>query len=193
MSWNELTVEQVQAGISGTKEEMERIGMETTAFVRNGFRMQMGDFFRLTSELTIQIPALPRPTLEELQAKFNWVKSIERDTSTTEATTLKLGTVLRTDETSINGKEYELRLAPKLNVLFGYQHATWLVENQDKSPELMVLLGKIYIDFPGLVVVGSYGSRSIPCLNDGDRRWEQNWHWVGNDLNQNGRVAASSK
>src|SRR3989344_1711564 len=167
-SWNELTVEQVQAGISGKKEEMERVGNEMTAFIRNGFRTQVGDFFHETGELTIQIPALPRPTLEELQAKFNWVKSIERDTSTTEATTLKLGTVIRTDETSINGKEYELRLAPKLNVLLGYQHTTWLVENQDKSPELMVLLGKIYIDFPGLVVVGSYGSRSIPCLNDGD-------------------------
>ena len=38
-------------------------------------------FLRNTAELVIRIPALKRPTLAQLQAKYSWIKKIERDTS----------------------------------------------------------------------------------------------------------------
>ena len=59
------------------------------------------DHFRETRELTIQIPALPRPTLEELREQFPWIREkdgIERDTSPTHAVTFRLGTVLGLDD-----------------------------------------------------------------------------------------------
>ncbi|MEK7193364.1 MAG: hypothetical protein AAB652_01085 [Patescibacteria group bacterium] len=187
--WDSLTVEQVQVGIS----EAKRAGSEFTAFVRNGFRMQIGDFFRETDELTLQIPALPRPTLWELQAKFSWIKSIERDTSPIEVTTLALATVLRPDENRINGTEYECRIASKLDLCLGYQQAVWLVEHQDEFPDFMALLGKIYIDFSGLVVVNENGYRFVPCLSQGSTQWYLRWYWLGTHLDRRGRLAISSK
>lgn len=151
------------------------------------------DFFRETGEVTIQIPALPRPTIEELQEKFSWIKSIERDTSSVEAIVLNLGTVLCPNEERIDSTEYERRIAPKLAVSLGYQHARWLVEHQGTFPDFMALLGKIYIDFPGLVVVGVGGDRHFPCLDRDGRRWVLHWLWVGRGLDRSGRVALSSK
>ncbi len=192
INWDLLTTEQVQVGVL----ESERAGAEATAFIQNGFRMQVGDFFRETGELTIQIPALARPTLEQLQEKYSWIREengIERDTSPIEAVTLKLGTVLHPDEEKINGTEYEKRIAPKLSICLGYQQVLWLVEHQEEFPEFMALLGKAYIDFPGLVVVSAHGDRRFPCLNRDGERWDLGWRWVDDDLNQDGRVAVSSK
>jgi len=194
--WNELTTEQVQAGISGTDEELVCAGNEFTLFIRNGFRMQMVDLFRDTGELTIQIPALPRPTLVELRAKHSWVKAeggIERDFSPVEPVTLKLGSVLLPNEERIDGSQYEVRLTPKLNLLLGYQHAVWLVENQDKFPELMKLLGEVYIDFPGLVVVNEDGDRSVFYLTRGGGHWRLSWHDLAYGVDADARVAFSGK
>ncbi len=155
---------------------------------------QSEDFFRDTGELTLQIPTLPRPTLAELKAKFDWIKSIERDTSPTGPVTLKLATVFRPYETkSINGAEYERRFAPKHKVLLGYQQREWLIEHQKEFPELMALLGKIYIDFPGLVMVREDGNRDIPYACQGDERWDPYWGWVDRGFNRFGRVAIYGK
>ncbi len=184
----QFSKEQIQVGIS----EPERAGAEFAAFVANGFRVQVEDLFLDTGELTIELPALPRPTLEELQKDWAGIESIERDTSTTEATTLTLFTVLRpTEKDSINGSEYERRIAVRQNSLLGYQHRNWVIEHQDE-PALKELLGKIYIDFPALIVVDSSGSQNFPYANDNGKRWNPNWNWVSNDFNRNGRVAASS-
>ncbi|MBI4086185.1 MAG: hypothetical protein HY433_03030 [Candidatus Liptonbacteria bacterium] len=120
LDWDSLTKEQVQVGI---REAHTFAAREFEVFIRNGFRVQVGDFFRETGELTIQIPALARPTLAELREKYSWIREengIERDTSPTEAVTLKLGTVLRPDEERINGAEYERRLAPRLDLTLSY-------------------------------------------------------------------------
>ncbi len=192
IDWNSLTTEQVQVGVI----ESERAGAETTAFFRNGFRVQVGDFFRETGELTIRIPALARPTLEQLRAKYSWIRKengIERDTSLTEAVTLKLCTVLRADEEKISGTEYEFRLVPKLNVSLGYQQALWLVEHQDEFPEFMALLGKVYVDFPGLLVVRAYGNRNFPYLGESGERWYLDWNGIDSDFDRDGRIASSGK
>lgn len=189
IDWDSLTTEQVQVGI----RESARAGVEATAFIRNGFRIQVGDFFRETGEVAIQIPALPRPTLAELQAKFSWIKEIEPDTSPECAVTLALGTLLRSNEERISGSEYQQRRVPLVSRMFGYQHAERLIEHQYEFPGLMALLGKVYIDFPGLVVVDADGRRYFPCLDGHGRRWYLLWRWTGRDLDRNGRLAVSGK
>jgi hypothetical protein len=126
-------------------------------------------------------------------ASFDWVKSIERDTSPVEAVTLRLFTILREGETSVGGAECERRIAGKLNIILGYQQAVWLVEHQDEFPEFMAMLGKIYIDFSGLVVVNSYGSRSFPFLDRSGERWYLIWNWIDDGFGSDGRVASSGK
>ena len=117
--------------------------------MKDGLRRE---FPRNTGELTICIPARKRPTLQQLQAKWPWIKKIERDTSPEGPVVFNLATVLRdAAEGSINGPEYERRLASSLSKLLGYQQLAWLVEHQDKYPVFMDLLGKIYVDFWGLV------------------------------------------
>ena len=157
-------------------------------------RFSLGDFFRETGELTIDIPALPRPTIAKLQAKFPWIKSIERDTSPTGPVTLKLGTVLRPGEERINGDEYERRLlTQKLDIALGYQQWNWVFEHQSEYPDLIAFLGKIYIDFPGLIVVRGDGSRHIPYLSQGGKRFAQSWYCLSYAFYRLGRVAVSGK
>ena len=171
-------------------------GGEFTLFVAGGGRVQIGDFLRIIEEVAIEIPALPRPTLAELRAKFSWIKAeggIDRDTSPTEAVTLRLATVLRLDEPSIGGEEYERRIAPTLDVMLGYQHRQWLIEHQMEYPALMALLGKVYIDFPGLIVVREDGNRFCPYLTQDGKRFDEDWDWMSYVLNRNGRIALSGK
>lgn len=136
------------------------------------------EYPRETGELTIQIPALPRPTLKDIQKKYPWVKSIERDTSPEGPVTLQLATVLRPGENVIGGTEYERRLAPSQDVSLGYQQWQWLLEHQDEYPVFMALLGKVYIDFPGIVVVHEGGDRGVPYCGQYCTRWRDGWHWL---------------
>ncbi len=184
--WSQLTKEEVQLGINNPEA-----GNQFTLFVKNGFRLVQNNHFTATESCSITIPALPSPTLETLRGKYSFIKSIERDTSPTEEITLNIGTVLTPGESSISGSKYESRIA-SLPTL-GYQQAAWLVEHQDEFPEFMKLLGKMYIDFPGLVVLDSDGDRNIPCLDQNGERWGLRWHWVEDDFGRTGRVAVSGK
>ncbi len=147
------------------------------------------DFFRETAEFTVNVPALPRPTLAHLRAKFDQVDSIERDTSATDALTLTLGTVRHPSEEAISVDEYEIRIAPKSGASLGYQHALWIEENQDQFLELKKLVGKIYIIFSGFVMVRSNSSRNSPELMGGTERWKFVWHWLVGDFTPAGRIA----
>ncbi|MEK7507851.1 MAG: hypothetical protein AAB602_02080 [Patescibacteria group bacterium] len=150
----------------------------------------MEDFFLDTGELSIQIPALPRPTLEELQKDRSNIKSIKRDTSTTEPTILKLYTVLRPTENSINGTEYERRILVRQNSLLGFQHRNWVRDHQDEHPALKELFGKVYIDFPALIAVGGDGDRRYPFLVSVGGRWLGRWDWIDYGFHRDGRVAS---
>lgn len=157
-------------------------------------RFAIGDCFRETGELVIEIPALPRPTLAELQEKRSWIRRIDGiDTSPTEAVTLRLGTVLRSGEDRINGPEYERRCLTLAGRLLGYQHAEWLVRHQDAFPALQALRGKIYIDFAGLAVVGADGSRDFPCFYSDGKRWYLRQRLVVVGQDRRGRLAVSGK
>jgi hypothetical protein len=106
---------------------------------------------------------------------------------------LTISTVLRIDEDVIDGKEYERRIASSLSRLLGYQHLEWLIAHQDEYSVFMALLGKVYIDFSALVVVGGSGDRSVPYGSQGGGRWGADWGWLVSDFDQSGRVAVSSK
>jgi len=151
----------------------------------------IADQIRETGELTIEIPALPRPTLKEIQKKYSWIRSIERDTSPERPVTLKLATVLCPDQTgSISGTEYERRIAPSLDVALGYQHWQWLLEHQNAHPAFMALLGKLYIDFPGIIVVCKDGNRNVPVCGQCGTHWDDDWSWLGEGMfGSDGRVA----
>jgi hypothetical protein len=184
--WKSLTTQQLQAGMS----DPIALGKEHTFFLQAGCHIQVGEYFRETGEVSIQLPGLKRPTLKELQSKYDWIKSIERDTSTEEAVTLVFFTVLvPSDGNSINGKEYEKRIALKHNSLLGFQHMMWLIEHQDEFPELKPLLGKIYIDFPGIVVVNRDGGRGIPYCGQDGSRWGGLWGWLSGEFGSSGRIA----
>lgn len=141
----------------------------------------------------MKIPALKRPTLKELQKNRSWIKSIESDQSTTKAVEVEFVSVLKEGETHISGSEYETRLKLRDDVKLGYQHMKWLLENQKEFPEFMALLGKVYIDFPALVVVRGDGSRDVPYVHDGGGRFGGYWSWLVHGFDVDGRIAVSSK
>lgn len=179
IDWDLLTTEQVQIGI----REAKRAGAEVTVLARNGFRIQVGDFFHETGEVSIQIPALARPTPDHL------IGRIARDTSPSHAVTLKLGTILGPKEEHIDGAEYERRIMLKPDMSLGYQHAHWLMEHQHEYPEFMDILGKFYIDFPGLVIVHSDGRRGSPYLYESGERWNLERRCVPSAFYRYGRIA----
>lgn len=151
--------------------------------------IRMPKFWRTLEDLHIRIPALKRPTLCDLRKRFDWIKKIESDASPTYALTLQIGTVLRSDEDSVVGMEYERRCGLREGWL-GYQQAVWLVDHQDEFPILMAILGKVYVDFPGLVVVRADGDHKFPCLKRNGGRWYLYWDWAGGGLGRDGRVAS---
>ncbi|MBI2035667.1 MAG: hypothetical protein HYT12_03210 [Candidatus Liptonbacteria bacterium] len=175
---------------------VNRLGGEEAAesFLRGELEVkEVEAFFRVTGKLSITIPALPRPTLGELQSRYGWMRSVD-DSSTTEEATLVLGTVLRSGEDSIGDVvEYERRLAPLAGKLLGFQHAEWLVANQDRFPKLAKVLGKVYIDFPGIFAVDGGDDRSVPCLELHDERVCLHWPRPGGDDVRSGDRVASSK
>jgi len=186
MDWSSLTTQQLQTGM----RDPIALGKQHTLFLQVGCQVQIGERFRETDEVSIQLPALKRPTLEELQSKHDGIKSIEGDTSTEEPVTMAFATVLMPDDgNSIDGKEYERRIALKYNSLHGLQHRDWLIEHQDEFPELKPFLGKIYIDFSGIVVVRCDGDRTVPCCRRHGSRWTGNWRWLRSGFGSDGRIA----
>ena len=142
--------------------------------VADGGRFTGTDFFSVTNELAIEMPALKRPTFKELRKRYS-IRSIEYDYSTEDPVVMRLATVLLPGEASIDGEEYERRLITKPGTVLGYQHEEWVVEHQDEYPALMAFLGKIYIDFSGIVVVDRRGIRSILSCGQRDSRWVGRW------------------
>lgn len=170
--------------------------------ILEGRGMDSLESLRFLESLTIPIPALPRPTLGELQSRYGWIRNIERDDSSEGPVTLRLVTVLKPKETSINGPTYGERLEPLKGKgqLFGFQHQQWLLEHQNKFLDLMALLGKVYIDFPGIVVVRGGRGRYLPFLSQHDPnrdgswlRWGSSWRRLGEGFDDRGRVAFTSK
>jgi len=162
-------------------------------------------FFRNTSGLVIKIQALPRPLLGSLQAKFDWIWSVESDTSPTDASFLALWTVLREDEQNpIKGDEYKRRVAATNTTFFGYQHAELLVSDQDKLPEFTAIFREVfednvlyahpYVDFLGLVVLDKDARRFCPRISVDDKeRLCLGWTWLDRGFRPSGRIAVAGQ
>lgn len=140
----------------------------------------------------IRFPALARPTIAELQAKYPGIREIVgEDTSPTGEVVLDLGTVLTADETDIDGATYATRREPLEGLTLGIQHALWIVEKQDELPAwFKALRGQVCIDFPGIVVLNAANSRFFPVIESGSR-WHLNWHWAAGHFSDHGRIAVA--
>ena len=133
--------------------------------------------FETSDEFTVFIPALQHPTLDDIRQDFEYIEKIERDTSITDAANLTCITVLQSDENNVRKSEYERRIAPWAIFGPGYQQAKWLVEHQDEFPDFMAKVGRVYLVFPGMVVVYAVGLRFFPMLISNEkRRWFLFWH-----------------
>jgi hypothetical protein len=149
---------------------------------------------RITDKLEIEIPALARPTIEEIREKYPWIRSIKYDNSPVKPVTLVLGTVARSGEIFTTVTEHQERLR-SVNGILGYQHAVWILANKDKfldgdywcsfSKEFRF---KIYMEFSGIRVIGNGGftNERYPCLVGDDKNiWMLVWfgiHWHYRDL-----------
>lgn len=150
-------------------------------------------FSLVNDEVEIAIPACRRPTLVTLRARFPWIDKVERDTSPEEAVVMRLATVLSGEEKDVDGDVFERRLAPRLKICLGFQQAIWLVEHQDEYPALKALIGKIYADFVGLVVMNEHGLRLIPCFDDDGKRFTLSWRILAHGFRDHSRIAVSGK
>ncbi len=163
-------------------------------------------FFRYASELALRVPALQKPTLEEIRAKAPWVREIEHDISQDSAGFLRIGTILGEDEqNTIKGEEYKRRLSVIPYEFFGYQHADFLVRNQDEFPEFVKIFKEVYenepvvysrpcLDFLGVVVRDENGSQDVPHIAvSHDERLILGWTWLARGFRINGRIAIASQ
>ena len=152
------------------------------------------DRFRESGELTIEMPAIPRPTLKQLRDEDPMIESIERDNSPEGSVTLKLGIVcLSSKNSSIHGLEYERRLLSNIHVTLGYQHREWLLNHQHRFPLLMESLETHYIDFPGIVVVHQALDRRVPYCRRLGKDWAGYWHGLTDRFLAFGRVAVAGQ
>jgi len=182
---------------TGLQESVIRNREETArhfrAFLSNGCRMADVNGFRETGEVAIEIPALPRPTLGQLQKMYPWTESIERDVSPEGPVTLKLGTVFHLDEKFIDSKEFERRLST-LSGALGFQHAWWLMEHGHNYPAFMLFPKDTYFYFPGIVTMSDYAPQ-CPCLRreDMDIRGGFSWRSPTFDWSPRGRIAIAGR
>lgn len=159
------------------------------------------DCFRLMDEaVVIEIPALKRPTLAEVQASWSHIKKIERDDSLEGPVTLRLATVRKSTEPSVDGPTYERR-TQKLRdegKLFGFQHHRWLAANRNLSPEptrgeFADFIWNAYVDFSGIIVVGANDDRYLLYAGGYDKRWDARWRPIGGRFGSNSRIAVSGE
>lgn len=160
--------------------------------------------FRITEDLGIRIPALPKAGVRRLwieeRDETNMYDELKEEGKVPEgAVTLVLGTVLSPEEEFITSQQLEGRMHkftwPFHKPLLSYQHALWLVEHQTEFPEFMALLGKVYIDFPG--VYATYNSVHTHHLRLVQMESKWGCHWGSQllycGLHQLGRVAVAKE
>ena len=153
------------------------------------------NFILDTNELSILIPALPRPTLKELQKINKEIVKIEQDKSPTEPVTLKLVTVLCDDKCDWRtaDEDRQQRFASIQFTLLGYQQLKWLIENQDEYPDLKKFyIENINIEFRGLTALTHIGSQIFPCSCAGMLRLGITWRAI-DDLHVGNRIAVSGE
>ncbi len=138
--------------------------------------------------LTIDLPALPRHSVEALQWRYSndmWhISAPAQDDSPEGPVTLALTTVFRPDEEEIAPDEYLHRLGTKQEVFLGWQHLWWLTKHQHEYPAFMDLAGSSFrIRFPGVSTYCRGGNPGSEMYNSPDL-WipeasGEHTHWSG--------------
>jgi hypothetical protein len=135
----------------------------------------MRDFLCGTNdEISIKIPALPRPTLVDFRGDYPYISTIVRDFSPRGPVTFRLATVLNKGELSVGGPEYQRRLVMSdLRRVLGFQQLAWMIAHQDDYPVFLSFLGEFSIDGSALTVIDENGVENTPyiCKNNGTGRW----------------------
>jgi len=157
------------------------------------------DPFRVTDEIAagIHIPALAAMTEAEVRAIVPGIRKeqgIERNDAPTNSVTMRLATVVRSNEEWIAGSESERRFTAHIDEGMGLPQALWLVEHQDE-PDLAAfkaMLGKVYILFSRIIVVNENGDRYVADLYSLGGRWCLRWYCLADSVNRYGRIAVAS-
>lgn len=161
-------------------------------------------FHFMDDAVVFKIPALKRPSFRDVKASLGNIRSIERDDSAEGEVVVRLATVLKSTEEKIAGTDYERRLTVLRadGGLLGFQHWQWFLKNWNK-PEaipnekvratLKDLIGKVYIEFSGIVVADAFSYRFIPYADDDNQRWCGHWCWIDIAFCRRGRVAVAGK
>ena len=154
--------------LNKTIECTERDDFASVSF--EGGKVITNEFLRESREMVpIRIPALRRPMIEELQSEFPWIKKIKYDDSPICAVKFSLAHSTPANNESVL-EDY--LLGSRNNELLGYQHAVWLVKNQEPLVGFTALLEEVsFIEFPGLLVGLRGTMQRIPRLVCGDGRW----------------------
>lgn len=140
--------------------------MNVVDAVRDNKSIIIGD--PRTEMATIEIPALKRPTPEELAARFDWFRSVERDTSLEEAVSLSWVLQSYEDPSEPVSLGWHWR---ELASGLGFQHREWLFEHRYEHPEIMRLFRLRHVEFQGLIVNFADWSRCYPALIGEHRFW----------------------
>jgi hypothetical protein len=146
---------------------------------------------RETPELAVEIPALRRPTLQQIQKGYPWMASIERDNSSEGSVKLRL-TAFMHAAPRIDGPELERCIALETLSLLGYQHREWLLKRQRRNPALLAMFGVASVKFPGIVIVDDLGRRIIPCCRNRGGQWIRRWEPLDEGLELDGRLAVAA-
>ncbi|MDP2629590.1 MAG: hypothetical protein Q8P45_02725 [Candidatus Harrisonbacteria bacterium] len=137
----------------------------------------------------IIVPALPRPTLRQIQEDFPFVKDILSDDSPQGPLTVRLFSLFdgQNDE-EMSGAQYEFLLRPHRGKLLGFQHAAWLARNRKHFPELEKLLLQVSVDFAG-IRLSAFGEPRVLYLASG---WQIRLSRADEDVDQDNLVAAAT-
>jgi hypothetical protein len=126
-------------------------------------------------EAILQLPALKRPTLDEIRADGRRIDEIERDNSTEEPTTITVVTVF------YKPGGFVTNMSVRTEERLGYQHRRWLWEHRNEYPEFIARLKKLGVTgicFSGIILKlydGFRWTRRIPAIYHqmyGDHAWE---------------------
>ena len=192
MKYGSVTLGQIEAMINKIKRDVGEEGVELLLADELVISRKERKL-RSVETVEICISATPKSSSKGILKKYDFLRSVEKDDSPEGEIVMTLATVLREDEGSVSGSEYELRLQ-KISGILGYSQAVWLVENQDKLPkEFMDLLGKIYVDFPATVAVDVDGCQCVPYLHSSVGRWFLGWRWLVGGFRSHDRIAGSRK
>ncbi len=114
------------------------------------------------SGLTVTIPALPKPSIEEVRGRWSWIDHIAIDASTTSEVTVDFSQTVVVDKI---GEQYDLS-GLKLVGNLGYQHGLWIMQHSEYWPRLLKFFANVSLVLKGQVLRNPDGFSSPVLIID---------------------------